>query len=75
MKGTNNSNTKNLMQNIPSVINDDYIQCSHCDRRYNENAYNKHLPTCERRTKEAVMKNKLKGTSSKSNFNTNKKYY
>lgn len=44
-----------------------------CNRRYNENAYSKHLPTCERRTKEAAMKNKNKpqigGSSGNSNMN------
>ncbi len=35
-----------------------------CNRKYNEQAYNKHLPTCERRTKEAMIKSKMKsGTS------------
>jgi hypothetical protein len=31
-----------------------------CSRRYNESAYDKHLPTCERRTKEAAIKGKGK---------------
>jgi hypothetical protein len=71
--GPNNSNTKGG-RNInngpkpgtsgfvptPSVFTEDYISCNMCNRRYNENAYSKHLPTCERRTKEAAMKNKNK---------------
>lgn len=40
----------------PSSITDDYVHCNMCNRKYNENAYSKHLPTCERRTKEAQFK-------------------
>ncbi len=46
--------------NVPSSITDDYKHCIMCDRKYNENAYTKHLPTCERRTREAQMNNKGK---------------
>jgi hypothetical protein len=51
--------------NTPSTINDDYIHCDMCSRRYNEQAYGKHLPTCERRTKDSLMRDKLanKGTT------------
>ena len=49
----------------PSAFTEDYTHCNMCNRRYNENAYSKHLPTCERRTKEAAMKSKGKpGTGS-----------
>jgi hypothetical protein len=40
----------------PSVITEDYTHCSMCNRRYNEQAYNKHMPTCERRAKESELK-------------------
>ena len=64
-----------------SVLTDDYVYCNMCTRKYNENAYSKHLPTCERRTKEAMLKNKVNvgnvktipmssGNSSRPNFNT-----
>ena len=43
----------------PSVITDSFIPCKFCNRRYNEEAYHKHLPGCERRYKEAQMRNKL----------------
>jgi len=63
--------------NVPSAITEDYNHCGLCNRRYNENAYIKHLPTCERKNKEATMKsNHLKsqgstsiGNNSKPNFN------
>jgi hypothetical protein len=50
--------------NTPSAITDDYTFCDTCGRKYNEQAYTRHIPTCERRAKDALMKNKLKGTSS-----------
>lgn len=34
-----------------------------CNRKYNENAFDKHLPTCERRAKESQFKNKARPTS------------
>lgn len=43
---------------IKSSIPDDYIHCKYCNRRYNENAYNKHLNFCERKFKDA-MKNPM----------------
>jgi hypothetical protein len=58
--------------NTPSTITDDYTFCDMCSRKYNEQAYIRHLPTCERRTKDAVMKTKLKGTSSGSTGFTGK---
>jgi len=51
----------------PSSLTDDYNHCNMCNRKYNEQAYLKHLPTCERRAKESVMKNNIKsGTTSSS---------
>ncbi len=67
-----------------SALSDDYIYCNMCTRKYNENAYSKHLPTCERRTKEAQFKKGggnsnaqfSQNTGNRSNFgnvnNTNK---
>jgi len=52
MGSTNYNNYK------PSVITEDYSHCNMCNRKYNDNAYAKHLPTCERRTKEATLKGK-----------------
>ena len=40
-----------------------------CNRRYNESAFTKHLPTCERRSKEAAAKSK-NGISTGSILNT-----
>lgn len=43
----------------PSVINDDYILCQYCQRRYNDDAFAKHAPGCERRFKESQARNKI----------------
>ena len=42
----------------PSVLTEDYQLCQFCNRKYNDEAYKKHLPTCERKYKEAQMKAK-----------------
>jgi hypothetical protein len=76
--GYGGSGTKEKFVNVPSSISDDYSLCDMCGRKYNEQAYTRHLPTCERRTKDAMMKNKVKvatGTTggyigSKPNLNT-----
>jgi hypothetical protein len=39
------------------VYNDDYEHCSICNRRYNSDAFKKHLPHCEKKKKEAMIKN------------------
>lgn len=57
--------------NTPSVITEDYTHCNMCNRKYNEQAYAKHLPTCERRTKEANLKSKFKGQNSNTANNIN----
>lgn len=68
-KGISNTMNTRAYTNIPSAITDDYTLCNMCSRKYNEQAYIKHLPTCERRTKDTMMKNKLKSnTSSASAF-------
>ena len=66
--GGNNKGKGGKGNNIgytPSVITDSYIPCKFCNRKYNEEAYNKHLAGCERRFKDAQLKNKFskKGTS------------
>lgn len=53
--------------NIPSS-NDDYILCQHCGRKYNEQAYNKHLNFCMKKAKDTQMKPKM-NTSMKPNLN------
>jgi hypothetical protein len=81
-KGNSNSRLNNLnkvgnpnivpMAMPTSVLYEDYISCNHCNRKYNEQAYNKHLPTCERKAKESVMKDKAKtgGSSQAVNYNS-----
>ena len=66
----NNNNNKNNNNFVslankysnykPSVISDSYIPCKFCNRKYNEEAYNKHLNGCEKRYKDAQLKNKFK---------------
>lgn len=54
--------------NMPttSAIYDDYLHCNHCNRKYNEQAYNKHLPTCERKARESMLKDKMKSAGGSS---------
>ncbi len=60
---------------LGGMYDDDYTHCDICNRRYNENAYTKHLPTCQRKQKEMMMKGGNKGNtgntgnSSKPNLN------
>ena len=62
-----------IVMPIPSSYDDDLILCKYCNRKYNEEAYNKHAPGCERRFKEAQIKNKGKtGVNSKVNQVYNK---
>ena len=49
---------------------DDYTHCDLCNRRYNEEAYNKHLPTCQRKNKESLLKGDNK-VNNNNNNNTN----
>ncbi len=52
---------------------DDYdglVHCEICNRRYNEQAFNKHLPTCQRKQKEKQIKGKSStNTNTKPNLN------
>jgi hypothetical protein len=57
----------NAIVSTPSVLTEDYKLCSMCNRKYNESAYSKHLPTCEKRTKEANIKSKGKSPSVSNN--------
>lgn len=50
------NNTNYNQKPTTTAFSDDYTHCGICNRRYNENAYSKHLPTCERRAKEAIIK-------------------
>ncbi len=44
----------------PEPTYDDGLEhCSICNRRYNPDSYKKHLPTCERKRKEMMIKNGL----------------
>ena len=49
----------------PSVITDDYQLCKFCNRKYNDEAYKKHLPGCERRYKDAQLRGKNKNIQNK----------
>jgi hypothetical protein len=58
--------------NIPSVLTNDYTLCQYCNRKYNEQAYNKHLEGCKRRFHEAQIKNKGKVQQSNNNNHNTK---
>ena len=53
---------------MSSLPNDGLTLCDTCGRRYNETAYEKHLPGCQKRDKENLIKHKF----SKPSFNSNK---
>ena len=65
-------NGKNIIgkyqNNVPSSMTDDYIYCKFCTRKYNEQAYNKHLNFCEKKNKDNLAKGKMK-TQTKPNLN------
>jgi len=44
---------------FPSVTPMDYTLCQYCNRKYNEEAYHKHLNGCKRRYEEAQMRKKF----------------
>jgi len=75
--GGNKMGNTNYNNYKPSVITEDYSHCNMCNRKYNEQAYTKHLPTCERRSKEATLKGKAgnalmpMGKNSNSNLGNN----
>jgi len=48
--------------------NDNLTPCNTCGRRYNENAYNKHLSHCERKDRENKMKGKSIGNSKNNHY-------
>lgn len=53
---------------IPSSISDDYTLCEYCNRKYNEQAYNKHLNFCKQKAINNSKKPKM-NTSMKPNLN------
>ena len=50
-----------------SYPNDGFTLCDTCGRRYNETAYEKHLPGCQKRNKESLIKNKFSKPANSSN--------
>ena len=67
-----NTGGKAFVMPTPSSVTDDYSLCKFCNRKYNEEAYNKHLPGCERRFKEAQMKSKYSKGGKQNNQMDNK---
>jgi len=57
----------NAKSNVVPSYNDDLTFCNLCERKYNEDAYKKHLNHCEKKNRE----NKMKGKSSNSKLNSN----
>ena len=37
---------------------DDRVECRHCGRKFNEQAADRHIPLCEKKSKETMMKAK-----------------
>ena len=68
--GNNNSGQKKVL--LPTNDYDDYTHCNICNRKYNEEAYKKHLAMCERKQKESNMKGNNK-VSNNNNLNNNNK--
>jgi hypothetical protein len=58
---------KTTTQNVAPTYNDDYVSCNTCGRRYNDNAYTKHLPTCQQKAKVNAIKGKGKNTTTTNN--------
>jgi len=53
---------------LPTSNYDDYIHCQYCNRKYNQNAYDKHINFCMRKAKESEIKPKG-SISTKPNLN------
>ena len=68
-KNKNNFGKNNIMKNNNDIITSSYIHCQYCDRKYNEEAYNKHLNGCKRRYEEALIKKGGKKKATKKNVN------
>ncbi len=54
-------NGKPNQSNVPPsqiVITEDLTHCTMCDKKYKDKEYETHLVSCERRTREAQIKNK-----------------
>ena len=54
----NLTNDNSISNNPNNFANPDYVHCSICNRRYNETAYGKHLPNCEKKQKLDLKKKK-----------------
>lgn len=42
-----------------SSIYSDYVHCKYCNRRYNEQAYNKHINHCMSKAKDSLLRPKM----------------
>lgn len=40
----------------PPPVHDDRSECGYCGRKFNENAYDRHVVHCEKKHKETMMK-------------------
>ena len=64
--GQGGGNVQKVVQQTPNYDYDDLKHCDLCNRRYNDDAFTKHLPTCQRKQKESL----LKGNNNKGGSNT-----
>ncbi|XP_019628483.1 PREDICTED: zinc finger C2HC domain-containing protein 1A-like [Branchiostoma belcheri] len=55
----------------PPAINPDYVQCPHCEKRFNETAAERHIPWCAEQTKRIPNK---KNQDAKSRMNARTQY-
>lgn len=46
----------NKISDQPKMNYDDYTHCQYCDKKYNQQAYDKHLNFCMKKAKESSMK-------------------
>jgi len=50
----------------PPVVDPDYVQCPNCERRFNKDAAERHIPKCKQIKTKSVGQKSAKGNSSKS---------
>lgn len=63
-------NTGDGPSSVPVKLNyDDYTHCQYCNKKYNQQAYEKHLNFCMKKAKESTMKPKPNVSNLKPNLN------
>jgi len=68
MKGgdeTTSGSNFNPSQAPSKEVYDDRVECKFCGRKFNETAAERHIPVCEKKNKEMLIKNKGKAAPAK----------